>query len=551
MNNKLFRILIIFWVLLYILLSFYRIFNTNLFWDGSYHTQFFMQNFRDQTLTYLHDNLFWHYWFPRLQQFTLNYPALYHLIWWVFYGFWWLKTAYFLDMLFGFIIILFILVLLKDKKNQIIWFLTILCWWFYIAAWNNNLIFVLWSMFLVYTLYKISVTKADGKHIVLFIIFSIFSFWLKQFIYFAYPLLFLYFSYILYVNKKIKYLIFSFFSIIVWIVPIMWRQIHTTWTLSTQTIEWWPIIDKHIFKPRHFQLEPRQYEIDKIVDINKLNEQSAKHYYSINVWLKDLFSVKFINNLFFNNYNILPSFYKNYYTWTMLFLLLVVFGIIYLYKREKKIFVILTFLLISWVIVYKFTSKIEYSLTIPISLLIMIIFWIRFILNFSNKYRIVLLLLITSLLIHIINWIKLQEFFINQTYNRIKPYNSASFNDLLLFLRYNKNVDKTKLFFHWNSQEFPFYVWLKTFSDYRLYFLNNEQLKHYLPYYINKWFKYVVFFNGFIKNEFTNWNVIYTNSYFYRNIIEEKWFKKIYQNDDFSIYEITDIDNTISWSQSQ
>ncbi len=544
-NKNIHLLILIFWGLIFITLQFLWIYNTPLSGDGSYHTQFFKQNYENSTITYLHDYLFWHYGFPRIQQFSLNYPPLYHTLWGLLYGFFETKTSYVIDAIIGFSIILLFSLLFTNKKIYYSIFpLLLLNSGFYVAGWNNNIILTFAVLLIIATVYRYSQTQ-NAKYLVLFIAFSIFWFGTKQLFYFVYPLLYLYIFFLTIKYWHFKKIIASSIVILIWILPLLFWQINNTWTISTQTIQWWPYIDKHIFKPRHFEIESWQTEIDNIVNIDYLNKISARHYYSINRWL-DQIDLWFIENLFFLTYSNLPAAMKQH---NNIVLILTIFAIVWIWKlfsNNKKLFTIVLLSLIGGFIPYKMTSRIEYSLIISIMLTFLWLYWLSYSTKNNSLKIIVLCLLCSMFFINTFTYTQSQKSFLDITYFRVKKSDNDSLKKLLYFLKTDENIDSTKLILHNNSQEFPFQSEMKTFWDFRLNFLSEDDFQKYLPNYKEKGWKYTLVFKKSVFTEFRNWWSILESSYFYKSLKNEEWFKNIYENDDFILYEFDDNYNNIN-----
>lgn len=545
-HSKLEIIIVSLAVMIYVLLSYYRIVHTNLSSDATYHTQFFMQNSLSSSLSYLHANLFWHYGFPRLQQFSLNYPPLYHLLWWILYGFSGEKTAYIIDAILG-LASSFLLAALSSRspvQRIMVFLLSLTSFWWY-TAWGNNNIILLYGMIICLFVIQKLFQQTTTRHVVLFIMFSIFWFGTKQPYYFFYPLVAILFWSLLLKHKRYALLLVSVGLICVWTLPLLYREINNTGTVSTQTIQGWPYIDKNIFKPRHFELEKRQHEIDALVDVKKLDKTSAAYYRTINIWLDKINSLLFWKNIVRSSYSILPKKMRPEIITRQLQIAWLAIGLLYLIKKERLRLLNIGTGLFAWILVYAFTSKLEYSLIIS---LIIYIITVKGLFEATKGSLLASFLLFVTLFYTNIGFalsnILQQETFLNTTYLREKLNNQNSFTQVLELLK----TIHPSMIMHSNSQDFPFRSQIKTFWDFRLFFLTKEQLATYLPYYIQQGFSHILITKSSISSVFNNRIIFYDQSDLYKLIKNEQWFTKLYENADFLLYQVDA--SYRSWSQT-
>ena len=526
--------------IVFVFFSIYYQQNVKLFGDGSIHSNFMLDFARKKNFDGLSEHLWGTYGFPRFQQFTLNYPPLYHLIGTYLIDIFKNKTVYLIDS--------FVLIMLVVFANQYIWSKTkssfnvllntlLLCLSSLLVSQGNNNLF--YSIFASISYLSLWMYIGNKKLVFLicYILSAVASFGSKQFYIFIYPFLlssFLIFS--IRDKRLLKSFIFSTLIILALISPFFYFQIKTTGTISTQTIEGWPYVDK-LLPARHMKIDNWQKEIDTIVNIKKLRELSEKHYISINSGISVLIRYP-IKTIFqwvdLNNYSLLPSSIKtNIFSGIFLFLFAISITQ-YLCKRYRRDHIIkIISVLVPFIIIITFTKRIEYALFLPI----MVILFISYSIRVSNaKIRALTLMLVTTILIVNLNiYVNNLIPFSNNNYMRTKVP-SADIDSMYSWII--KNVGENDLIMSTNTQDDPYYTDKKYFYDYRLWFLNESDLVKYLPRY--SMFKYIVVFKPNIKSDFDNWNVIPSISPLYNDLKNKnRFFKPVYENNYFEVYEKT------------
>lgn len=513
-------------------------YNTRPFGDTTFHLRFMLDFYNKGKFDGLSEHLWGTYGFPRFQQYTLNYPPLYHLIGTFFINIFKNKTVYIIDS--------FVLIILVIFTGQYIWnktksyfnvllnTLILLLSSLLVSHGNNNLFYATFASISYLSLWLYFYNKKNF-FLICYILSSVASFGSKQFFIFIFPFLICsFFIFCLKERKLFKTFFFSTFLILVLICPFFYFQIKTTGTISTQTIEGWPYIDK-ILPARHMIIEDWQKEIDTIVDIEKLRQLSERHYISINSGIA-IFKENPIKTAFqwsdLNNYSVLPlSLKTNFFSGMFLFLFSIsIFQ--YLFKKHRPIHIIkFLSILIPFLIIMTFTKRIEYVLFLPI----MVVVFISSSIYINNK-KIKALLLVTILIMLIINlniYIKNLIPFSKNNYMRTK---CSSIDIDSMYGWIIKNVEKNDLIMSANTQDDPYYTDKKYFYDYRLWFLNESDLSKYLPNY--NMFKYIVIFKPSIKSDFDNWNVVPITSPLYEDLKNKNnFFKPVYENNSFQIYQ--------------
>jgi|GEM_PF-6979816 len=540
-SSKRARILLLAILACFAALSAYYLSQVWLSGDGGFQSSFMRDFSRQQTITGMSDHLWGVYGFPRFQQYTLNYPAIYHTLGTVLYPVLDYRTVFVIDLSLLLMLALtaYTIVLKKtrDKSRANLVMGMLLFSGLFISGGNNNLYF---SAFAVLSVLQILKTR-DRPNIanaILLVIFMTAGFGAKQFFIFVYPALFGLQSYYAFRRKySWRYLASITACVVLLVAPIIGFQIKTTGTISTQTIEGWPVVDR-VLQPRHIIDIPEwQKEIDKIVNIESLREESARHYDAVNTKLHDAISDPYGALQRWadpNGYSLLPLSLRTQILSSLFIAMLALAVVAYSKTKKRKLessLIALTIFL-PFLFIMQFTRRIEYALFFPILITIFLASYVP-LGKGLNKILIVEAIIAMSLYATFSYTANILYFF-NNNYMR----SGVSHDELQALYSWEKaNVKNDDKVFTANTQDDPYYTDKKSFYDYRLWFLNNGQLHKYLPDYTG--LKYIVIFEPNISPTFDNWNIIPSDSPLLNDITNtHKITKTVYQSESFTIAEV-------------
>lgn len=546
-NKKLIYIALAIVIMIHLVFFIYSIKEVPLIGDGSFHQNIIEGTVKAKGLISTVPYSKGAYGFPRyMENYPVSYPQIYYMFGALIYPLFPDKTVYFIDLILTTILILISFVLAKKitgKDYMGIIFSTFIavCSGLSYSSGNNNT-FLLFAGICAFLMLYGWLKDNNKNYFGLFIIFSVFLLGSKQLAYFFFGGLVL-FSLVYLLRKKdykkIKFILFGVGLIIVLWAPILGYQITTTGTISTPSVNGLPIIDTYIFHPNYLNIPSWQEEIDEKVNISFLNTISATTYYEVNSRLSwvALSPIKTINQYFnFLNVTLLPKALKQSIN-PLLIALFFFLGLFVILNDKRKI---LDYLLVSVIIsgffVLFLTSRIEYFLFLPFFGLLIILLGLTY-KNLNKKIIIFSIILLLSLSI-IYTSLELERvsIFSNSTYMRAKT--PGGFNSLLDVSKWIKeNTNKTDLIMAADTQDLPYYSKRDFFWDYRLFFLNQSDLIHYLQYYPN--FKYILISENQITGNFINWVNIPSNSVLLSDLEENSsLFKEVYNNNTIHIYKI-------------
>lgn len=543
MNKRNILILIIL-VILHLILFAKFIYSVPNYGDSSFHQNIIEKNYNSQKLNGDIPNLRGSYGFPRyIEKYPITYPQLYYSLGTALYPLFLEKSVYTLDLIFttlliiiGFLII--IRITNKPLLGVVFAIFTSLSYGLVISGGNNNLIMLFSGILILFSYFSFVKTKNES-YLILFFIFILFSLGTKQLIYFFHIaificILFLYFN-PEYKRYRKKLLIYSIITIILWI-PIISFQITTTGTISTPAVEGWPIIDKFL-NPHYLEINEWQKEIDQKVNISNLDSLSASKYFEVNKRLTEtIYSPYNFLNRYFNFYNIsvLPLDLRPM-IWIGPLLLFFILGILFFWQNNKLAFIILLLVIIVGFLVIIFTSRVEYYLFLPF---IGLIFIAGGIYSLRNNKLIFISLVFLTIVISIVGSVEhilSTEEFTKNTYMRTRIIGGEeSINELYQWL--NNNIVETDLVMVANTQDIPYHVKGLYFWDYRLFFLENDDLEKYLPNYPN--LKYIILSDYQIKTKFENWVDVPQESPLLALLKNSTYFEKVYDKGNIKIYSL-------------
>lgn len=496
---------------------------------------------RQESITGTSDHLWGVYGFPRFQQYTLNYPAIYHTLGTILYPILDYRTVFVIDLALLFMLALtaYSLVLKKtgDKTRANLVLGMLLFSGLFISGGNNNLYFSAFAVLSVLQTLKIR-ERPSIANAILLVVFMTAGFGAKQFFIFVYPALFGLQAYFAYKKRySWQYLASITACVILLVAPIIGFQVKTTGTISTQTIEGWPIVDKLLW-PRHIVDIPEwQKEIDRIVDIEVLRVESARHYDEVNTKVQKVISdpygtiQRWVDP---NAYSLLPLSLRTQILSSLFIGMLILAAFAYGKTKKRKIDSILIALAIflPFIFIMQFTRRIEYALFFPILVTIFMASYVP--LGKGLNKNLIVEAIIALSLYATFSYTTNILYFLNNNYMR----SGVSHDELLALYSWEKaNVKNDDKVFTANTQDDPYYTDKKSFYDYRLWFLNDEQLNKYLPNYNG--LKYIVIFEPNISSTFDNWNIIPSGSPLLNDIANSHEMTKIvYQSESFTVAEV-------------
>jgi hypothetical protein len=477
-----------------------------------------------------------HFGFPRFGHFVITYPPIFYLFAMPFYL---IFKNYALIIISNISIVLisvstFLIIKALTKDNLAALTSSILInFSTFFITFDYDQDIPSFAMVIVSILfYLFFINKNRIKDIFVCLTFAALSYGFKQTAIFPITGLLIHFVVYSLIRKRGKILLISlvwFFSLF---IPIIYYQIYTTGTISNVTLRGTPIIDKYIFHPDFLNISEIDKEIDNKINLIKVANQGATYYINKNFTIeKDIVSkikyflttISLFPNLTIPTAAVVPSIIAD------LYLIICLMGLlIFLKNSSKKISLLFILVIISSIPSFIMFKKITYALILPWTTIIFFSFSIKFIRDLKING---LLLLLISLLIISSSFVFFYNYKINSDYiekRRVEYQRIANIVNNMYPNPIRVWVNETNIW--------PAFLKKEVFWDYRLLFLNKEDLIHYLQI---QYKPDLIIINKYsIVNNWDSWVRIPKESTLMKLINEGQYFKNVYNDSSWSIYKI-------------
>lgn len=480
--------------------------------------------------------------FPRFMPITVTYPPVYFVLSGITYPFLGDKTGGWLELISSsFSIVLIYLIFKKLYNNRVGLFASIflaISFSTKFVGWDQDL-FIVFPLLLSLFLYVNFMESKKLVYIPLIALSLALAVGTKQFAWlFLFVILFHMTFYTYMKGKKMKCtpIALLFCLLIILSAPILSYQISNTGTLSTPAINGWPIIDEYVFTPKYLEMEEWQNEIDKKVNIGKLTDMGSQYYYEKYGSLSLLKNnpISFVNEQFNIFYVSKPLPLALRVISIPLFLtFLFLFGMVLFFIKLNSKTSILLLILVANIFVVIITSKGEYFLVGPFLWCLFFGLSTNSILNvIKDKKHIKVLFFVVVIIASLSSTtISIDN---NQKYLNNLVYNDLRYDEVGIWVEQHSTPNDIIMEVH---PAFPYYSNRTSFWDYRLFFLDKENLIYYLESYYKP--KYIVINEYQIVGEMENWRNwwwIPQDSPFLKLLNDQEYFIEQYHTGKSHIY---------------
>jgi hypothetical protein len=487
--------------------------------------------------------LFGHVGFPRFMPLTVNYPSLYFILTSMLYPFWGDKTGAWLELFSSTMSIIIVFLIFSKLYNKSVGlisaFILSISFGTIFSTWDQD-IFIVFPELLILLIYLRYIENKKLSNIFIMAILSALIIGTKQSAYFflipivAHFLFFSKFKLNSNINgiNKYKELVTLILLVTLLSFPIVNYQIDNTGTLSTWTPDGWPVVDTYIFHPKYLDIEDWQKDIDEKVDFETIKERGTYYYYkkygSLSLFKHD--PIKYVNEQFNTFYvcKAMPLTLRNIPIPMFLTVLYTIGFLIFISKIDIKRSVLL-FILLGNILVLVITSKSEYFV---VGSFLWVLFPSLSINSISKKrYRYICLFLILVVTISALSSTIMTS---HNASNYMQNYvaQETHINEVGMWIMNHTTKNDIIMEVH---PSFPYYSNRVSFWDFRLFFLDREDLIYYLSNYHRP--KYIVIYDFQItEKDWINWWWIPQDSPFLKLLNDQEYFIEQYHTGENHIY---------------
>ncbi|RLC95925.1 MAG: hypothetical protein DRI40_04580 [Chloroflexi bacterium] len=524
---------------MHLAIGIWSVVNIEVYSDAAFHLPIIREIAETGDLQSTHPLLYSLFGFPRFMPITVNYPPLYYVLCGYLYPLFGIKVGAWLELMGTTVLILLIFLIFRKLYNERVGLLSALIvglspaikW----AGWDQAAFVLPFGMLAFYTYLRI----LDHPKLSNLLVFSLSVTALVGIFQPSYMfILAILLHFVVYTTAKrreradlVKALLPLALLIAVGTVPVACYQIGTVGTLSTHTVNGWPVVDD-VLHPDYLDVEDWQRDIDQKVDIHKLERQGEQYYYEINPRPWQLLArnpASFVNHYF----NIFAQFPLELPGLPELTLPLLLFGGILFASSLNWRRSSLLFIMGLGLIPYCYLAKVSYypyTVVLLSSFFALSLYYMRERWPGQKLFPVVTIVVaLLALGYSIGGTVALKGHIDDRVAGPVQNLRVTG-----EWLRQHTAEDDKIM--GAKTSEFPYYTNRTVFWDYRLFFLPEDDVVYHLKKYYKP--KYVwIYPRSQLAEEWNDWREIPADSPFLDVLQDEELFMEVYNDHSAVIYQ--------------